>query len=890
MVIDFDQLLAKQPGRDDAVFAWHQDQAYWIDTDDRRTATCWLAVDDSTVENGCMQFLPGSHREPVRPHHPLHGDRDASHTLVTELRAGDEVVPVPIARGDITVHSEGVLHGSGGNTSADSWRRAVHRRLPVAQHRRGGAGARVHALAQRRRRRARAGRRVDRRAVTAEPDVRSNVDLYAALLQGRMRGDDALEASQKLLQVLMDSSANAVFWKDRQSRYLGCNRVFAAFAGTEPDDLIGKSDRDMPWADDAEFGADWFMDWDAHVAETGEPVVGIVERLRRAGGDLRWVETQKVPLRDLDGEVIGILGTFEDVTERRAAEERLNGTLKDLDKRVQQRTRDLERAIESLRREVDDRVRVQAEERQQRAYAEALRDTASAMSKTLDANEVMEQVLIGVERLVSNDLTAIVLVGADERLEIARCRVGFGYPKPTEDAADRRARRIADGDPRAARRPGDGDHRRAAPSASDPPARCSVRRCRWGIDASGSSCWRASPRGSSRPPMPSGCGRSPTRRRRRSPTPGSSARPVSWPPPRSANACPDELHDAVNQTLWTASLTADSVLRDVEEGSELHRRLQRLRTLTSGAQAEMRTLLLELRPQELVEVDLHELLGHLVAAMECRKKVEVTVELEPIELDPAQRVAFYRIAQEALTNITRHSAASVVSLTLRRRTDAKSSRRLELRIVDNGRGFDVDNVPPGHLGLSIMRERAEAVGADLQSCGRTRPRDRSDRVAAGMTSITVLVVDDHDLLREGVSSCLSAFDDLEVIGEAASGEEGLDAAVAAAPDVVVIDLIMPGIGGVEAIRQMRAADESIGLLALSTFAHGDLIREAIDAGASGYLVKSVDTGGLAQAVRDVAAGSGSFSTDVTRVLAASDRVDGRGRGAVHRAGGRGGRR
>ena len=295
--------------------------------------------------------------------------------------------------------------------------------------------------------------------MSTSPDVHTNVDLYAALLQGRMRGDDALEASQKLLQVLMDSSANAVFWKDRQSRYLGCNRVFAAFAGTEPDDLIGKSDRDMPWADDAEFGADWFIDWDSHVAETGEPVVGIVERLRRASGDLRWVETQKVPLRDLDGEVIGILGTFEDVTERRAAEERLNGTLKDLDKRVQQRTRDLERAIESLRREVDDRVRVQAEERQQRAYAEALRDTASAMSKTLDANEVMEQVLIGVERLVSNDLTAIVLVGADERLEIARCRVGFGYPKPSEGERRFTSRRVTHGRPPAARRSGLGDHR-----------------------------------------------------------------------------------------------------------------------------------------------------------------------------------------------------------------------------------------------------------------------------------------------------------------------------------------------------------------------------------------------------------------------------------------------
>lgn len=124
MTIDFDQLLAKQPGREDAIFAWHQDQAYWINTDDRRTATCWLAVDDSTVENGCMQFLPGSHTEPVRPHRPLHEDRSKAHTLVTDLRPDDVMRPVEIKRGDITVHNEGILHGSGGNFSADSYRRA----------------------------------------------------------------------------------------------------------------------------------------------------------------------------------------------------------------------------------------------------------------------------------------------------------------------------------------------------------------------------------------------------------------------------------------------------------------------------------------------------------------------------------------------------------------------------------------------------------------------------------------------------------------------------------------------------------------------------------------------------------------------------------------------
>ncbi|MFV1990319.1 MAG: phytanoyl-CoA dioxygenase family protein [Acidimicrobiales bacterium] len=124
MVLDFDQLLAKQPGRADAIFAWHQDQAYWINTEDRRTATCWLAVDDSTIENGCMQFLPGSHFDSVRPHRPISGNREDQHTLVTDLRPEDVMVPVEISRGDITVHNEGVLHGSGGNRSVSNRRRA----------------------------------------------------------------------------------------------------------------------------------------------------------------------------------------------------------------------------------------------------------------------------------------------------------------------------------------------------------------------------------------------------------------------------------------------------------------------------------------------------------------------------------------------------------------------------------------------------------------------------------------------------------------------------------------------------------------------------------------------------------------------------------------------
>jgi ectoine hydroxylase-related dioxygenase (phytanoyl-CoA dioxygenase family) len=116
MELDYDQLLAKQPYKQDAVFAWHQDMAYWPETPDTRTATVWLAIDDSTIENGCMRFVPATaHEEVLRPHAPMFGDRGASHALGTDLRDDDVVTPMPIRKGDCTVHNERVMHGSGGN-------------------------------------------------------------------------------------------------------------------------------------------------------------------------------------------------------------------------------------------------------------------------------------------------------------------------------------------------------------------------------------------------------------------------------------------------------------------------------------------------------------------------------------------------------------------------------------------------------------------------------------------------------------------------------------------------------------------------------------------------------------------------------------------------------
>jgi Phytanoyl-CoA dioxygenase (PhyH) len=126
--LDYDQFLAKRPAKPDAQFSWHQDIGYWpTSAPDPRAATCSLALDDADSENGCLRVVPGSHKGPLRPHRPLHLDAGANHDSFQILRitldADDPIVELPLKRGDITVHDERIVHGSGGNCSLDRWRR-----------------------------------------------------------------------------------------------------------------------------------------------------------------------------------------------------------------------------------------------------------------------------------------------------------------------------------------------------------------------------------------------------------------------------------------------------------------------------------------------------------------------------------------------------------------------------------------------------------------------------------------------------------------------------------------------------------------------------------------------------------------------------------------------
>ncbi|CAN1209781.1 histidine kinase [Tumidithrix helvetica PCC 7403] len=138
-------------------------------------------------------------------------------------------------------------------------------------------------------------------------------------ISDRKHAEIALRESQLFLQTVIDTFPLVVFWKDRQSVYLGCNLKSAIACGLDsPADIIGKTDYDMPWA---ETEADIYRAGDRKVMDSGEAKLGIIETQVRADGSKIWIETNKLPLYNLNGEVIGILGTYQNITDRKKAEE-----------------------------------------------------------------------------------------------------------------------------------------------------------------------------------------------------------------------------------------------------------------------------------------------------------------------------------------------------------------------------------------------------------------------------------------------------------------------------------------------------------------------------------------------------------------------------------------
>jgi NarL family two-component system response regulator LiaR len=132
--------------------------------------------------------------------------------------------------------------------------------------------------------------------------------------------------------------------------------------------------------------------------------------------------------------------------------------------------------------------------------------------------------------------------------------------------------------------------------------------------------------------------------------------------------------------------------------------------------------------------------------------------------------------------------------------------------------------------------------------------------------IRVMTVDDHEILRGGIRFLLLAFDDIEVVGEAQSGEEALDLCGQVEPDVVLMDMMMPGMDGVETTRALREKYPNVKVLALTSFHGGELVRGAMQAGAVGYLLKGVSMDELAEAIRAAHADRPTLAAEAVQAL------------------------
>ena len=133
-------------------------------------------------------------------------------------------------------------------------------------------------------------------------------------------------------------------------------------------------------------------------------------------------------------------------------------------------------------------------------------------------------------------------------------------------------------------------------------------------------------------------------------------------------------------------------------------------------------------------------------------------------------------------------------------------------------------------------------------------------------SIRVMIVDEHNMVRRALATFLRVYSDLELVGEAKNGQEAVRMCEALQPDVVLMDLLMPVMNGMEATRLIRQQWPGVQVIALTSFHEQELVQEAFDAGAIGYLLKNVTSDSLAQAIRAATAGESTLAPEAAQAL------------------------
>jgi len=321
-----------------------------------------------------------------------------------------------------------------------------------------------------------------------------------------------------------------------------------------------------------------------------------------------------------------------------------------------------------------------------------------------------------------------------------------------------------------------------------------------------------------------------------------------------------ELHDGLGQVLSYLNVQAQTVETMLAAGQVMpaQANLRRMVQTAQKAHADIRNFILGLRTEDAPRQDFWD------ALRDCLHQFHTTYGIEtdlsrpdgaPIpEFGPAVEEQLLRIIQEALTNVRKHAAARRAQVLFN-----FSATAAHVIIADDGIGFQppqppLTSPPVGgkHFGLTMMRERAETVGGQLEI--RSAPGQGTrvlihipclvtasggDAETSDLAGLRLLLVDDHPLFLEGLRRLLTARG-FTVVGVAHDGEAALQQTRALRPDVVVMDVRMPGGGGLEATRAIKAELPEVKIVMLTVAEDDARLFEAIESGASGYLLKSLN--------------------------------------------------
>lgn len=328
------------------------------------------------------------------------------------------------------------------------------------------------------------------------------------------------------------------------------------------------------------------------------------------------------------------------------------------------------------------------------------------------------------------------------------------------------------------------------------------------------------------------------------------------------------LHDQLQQILSAAKLKA-GLVRRVSAEAPVKDQLQQLERLIESAIAESRSLTLELAPPVLYDAGLNAALEALTRDLERRTRLKFALRCDPVAEpeDEQIRVLLFEAVREMIQNVVEHARAAHVRITSR----VTAPGQVELVIEDDGQGFDITtlSLPRGQrpetnrLGLLEIRERLSHIGGDLHI--RSEPgrgtwvrllapaklRELKDVAAAPLAAsrptavpprevsqrARVVVADDHAIFREGLIGLLRQESFLDVVGEAGDGEEAVRMARDLKPDVLIVDISMPRLSGVQVTQILASELPETRIVGLSMHDRADMADAMKSAGAVAYLTK-----------------------------------------------------